>query len=146
MERDVVTNEMSLLEQLASMRTLRAWEDAHLPIYGSLLGRDLIFLLAQLELEQRRFTLKEIYYSLPYSENAIRLHLKRLIRDGWITPGGVGADRRFRCVVLSEKLKRALETYYMGIRDAAAKCPSVETPPDNAIDHAQAPGGSLAYP
>jgi DNA-binding MarR family transcriptional regulator len=112
MERNIATLDVTLvIDGLAAMRTLREWEDAYLPIYGSLLGRDLIFVLAQFELEQRRFTLKELYCSLPYSENAIRMHLKRLLRDGWIALGCSGADRRVRCVVPTGKLERALLEY-----------------------------------
>ena len=93
------------------LSSIRKWEDAHLPIYGSLLGRDLVLLLAQYHLEARRFTLKEVYYSLPYSENAVRRHLKRLLADGWISLGPPGPDRRFRFVIPSEKLQRAVERY-----------------------------------
>jgi DNA-binding MarR family transcriptional regulator len=98
-------------QHIHQLSLIRRWEDAHLPIYGSLLGRDLVLLLAQYHLEARRFTLKEIYFSLPYSENAVRRHLKRLLQDGWLSLGPPGPDRRFRFVIPSEKMTRAFESY-----------------------------------
>jgi hypothetical protein len=98
-------------QRFQDLTEIRRWEDEHLPIYGSLLGRDLILLLARYHLEGRRFTLKEVYLSLPYSENAIRRHLKRLLQEGWISLGPPGPDKRFRFVIASGRLKQALDSY-----------------------------------
>ena len=68
-------------------------------------------LLVQHHLHERRFTLKDIDLSLPYSQNAVRQHLQRLTRDRWITVESQATDRRYRSVVLSPRLKRVLDRY-----------------------------------
>ncbi len=93
------------------VRQRRGWEDANLPILGSLLGLDVVLLLTQLHLESRTFSLKEIYLSLPYSENAIRLHLQKLERGGWVKREKVGGDRRFRAIRPTWKFERAIDSY-----------------------------------
>ena len=96
---------------LQGMRHTRAWEDAHLPIYGSLLGRDLVLLLTQLYLESRALSLKEIYLSLPYSENAVRQHLQRLKRGAWVRLEGTPDDKRVKAIRLTKKFEHALQGY-----------------------------------
>lgn len=125
-------------KRLQRLASIRRWEDAHLPIYGSLLGHDLVLLLAQLYVKRRHFMLKEVYCSLPYSENAIRLHLKRLLREGWLVHDQLGQDRRFRFVTPSARLLEALECY-LGAEHFA---PEPETPAKPAADPAQGGPGS----
>jgi hypothetical protein len=100
-----------ILPHVFHTRHRRGWEDAHLPILGSLLGLDLILLLTQLHIESRSFSLKEIYLSLPYSENAIRLHLQKLERQGWIAMDSPGGDRRFKAIRLCRKFEQAIAQY-----------------------------------
>ena len=106
-----IADKAACLARIESMRELREWQDRNLPLYASLLGLDLVRLLVQHHLHERRFTLKDIDLSLPYSQNAVRQHLQRLTRDRWITVESQATDRRYRSVVLSPRLKRVLDRY-----------------------------------
>jgi len=106
------TRKNSLTAVIARIRKLRAWEDAHLPIYRSLLGRDLMLVIASLHLHKRELSLKEIYLDLPYSENAIRLHLRRLANEDWIALPRRTGDKRLRQIKLRPNLVTALEGYF----------------------------------
>lgn len=57
--------------------------------------------------------LKAFYLSLGYSEYGIRMHLRRLERDGWIQLVEGDGDRRGRRVVLTDKFRTVLERYLL---------------------------------
>jgi biotin operon repressor len=112
-------DQLQALTELVRVRYRRIWEDAHLPIFASLLGYDVVLLLAQLYLQARTVSLKEIYLSLPYSENAVRFHIQKLQRCGWIELKSA-ADRRFRNVQPTAKFQEALHEYLELLRDSVA--------------------------
>jgi len=99
------------LDCVRQIRRWRQWEDANLPVYATQLGRDFMLLLAQLRLEGRAFSLKEIYLSLPYSENGIRQHLQKLERAGWLQLSSPEGDKRFKSIIPHMKLDQALTKY-----------------------------------
>jgi predicted ArsR family transcriptional regulator len=101
-----------------------------------LLGYDLALLLAQLCLQARTVSLKEIYLSLPYSENAVRFHMQKLQRSGWIELR-CAADRRFRNVQLTPKFQEALEAYFDVLMDsvAAERLPASDVITGSGMEH-----------
>lgn len=102
---------MDCLTAVTTRRKCREWENLNLPIFGTLLGSDLILLLTQFYAEGKKPTLKELYLSLPYSENAIRLQLQKLERGGWLAFEYAQHDRRFRGIILEPKLKAVFAQY-----------------------------------
>jgi hypothetical protein len=116
------SDQLQALTELVRIRYRRIWEDAHLPVFASLLGYDVVLLLAQLYLQARTVSLKEIYLSLPYSENAIRFYMQKLQRSGWIELTSA-ADRRFRNVQPTAKFHEALQEYFELLRDSIEGVP-----------------------
>jgi hypothetical protein len=129
------SDQFQALTELVRIRYRRIWEDAHLPVFASLLGYDVVLLLAQLYLQARTVSLKEIYLSLPYSENAIRLYMQKLQRSGWIELVSA-ADRRFRNVQPTAKFHEALQEYLELLRDsiAGARLPATDALGSPAMD------------
>lgn len=129
------SDQFQALTELVRIRYRRIWEDAHLPVFASLLGYDVVLLLAQLYLQARTVSLKEIYLSLPYSENAIRLYMQKLQRSGWIELVSA-ADRRFRNVQPTAKFHEALQEYLELLRDsiAGARLPATDALGAPAMD------------
>jgi DNA-binding MarR family transcriptional regulator len=92
---------------------LRHWERHRMPTYGTSLGFELFLKLAQLAQDiegPREGVLKRLYLELPYTHQAVRMHLRRLEADGWITLSPWPNDTRVRLVELS--------TAYMDVFDA----------------------------
>jgi len=93
---------------------IRAWERAHLPIGNSQLAYEVFLRLALYGSDRqalRSVNLKQIYLSLGYSEFGIRVHLRRLERDGWIQVIDGDGDRRGRQVLLTGKFEELLDRY-----------------------------------
>ncbi len=84
-----------------------------MPTYGTSLGFELFLKLAQLAQDiegPRERVLKRLYLELPYTHQAVRMNLRRLEADGWITLSPWPSDTRVRLVELS--------TTYMDVFDA----------------------------
>ena len=100
-----------LADIAARSLALRRWEQAHLPTEASVLGFDLFMSLAQWGADdegQRTGLLKQIYLGLPYSEKGLRLHLRKLEAEGWITLQRASRGVQFE---LTDKYWEALDRY-----------------------------------
>lgn len=111
-------------QRIAEIRRIRQWQIANLPIYGTLLGLDVVQLILQRHLERAAFQLKDIYLTLPYSPNAIRMHLQRLAHDRWIILQSWDHDRRARRLFLTPKMRRALNEYLQMVLAVGADDPT----------------------
>lgn len=110
--------DMGGLPLAARILALRQWENENLPIGGTLLGYDLLVFIAR-EISEGRpgFSLSKVYSELNYSEAAIRLHLGRLERDGFVARRRDEGDRRNRLLYVTDRF-RALWTEYETARHA----------------------------
>jgi DNA-binding MarR family transcriptional regulator len=104
--------DMDGLPLAARILALRQWENEHLPIGGTLLGYDLLVFIAREMAEGRPgFSLSKVYSELNYSEAAIRLHLGRLERDGFVARRRDEGDRRNRLLYVTEKFRTLWSDY-----------------------------------
>ena len=113
------TDRSRLAEVAARTLALRRWEQAHLPTEASVLGFDLFMSLAQwaaADEGQRGGLLKQVYLGLPYSEKGLRLHLRKLEAEGWITLQRASRGVQF---TLTGKYWDALERYVQQWRQHA---------------------------
>jgi DNA-binding MarR family transcriptional regulator len=93
---------------------LRHWERHNMPTYGTSLGLELFLKLAQLAQDiegPREGVLKRLYLELPYTHQAVRMHLRRLEADGWITLSPWPNDTRVRLVELSNAYMDVFDAY-----------------------------------
>lgn len=86
------------------LKNLRQWANDNLPLYGSYIGYDLAVQILESSGSGKQTALKEIYYSLPYSEPQLRRRLRQFERDGWISVGNNPEDRRNFFVSPTEKM------------------------------------------
>ncbi len=94
--------------------SLRHWEKHRMPTYGTSLGFELFLKLAQLAQDidgPREGVLKRLYLELPYTHQAVRMHLRRLEADGWITLSPWPNDSRVRLVELSSAYMDVFDAY-----------------------------------
>lgn len=85
-----------------------------MPTYGTSLGLELFLKLAQLAQDiegPREGVLKRLYLELPYTHQAVRMHLRRLEADGWITLSPWPTDTRVRLVELSSAYMDVFDAY-----------------------------------
>ena len=88
-----------------------------MPIGSSGMAYDVFLMLAAYGSAPNMLSLKRLYLSLGYSHYGVRMHLRRLGREGWIELAPIDGDRRGRSVVLTEKFREVLERY-LEIREA----------------------------
>src|SRR4051812_34816010 len=84
---------------------LRAWENANLPIAGTILGYDVVVLLAKSIESGGKVPSSTLYGELNYSEAALRLHIQRLQREGFVLRSRDGEDGRNRSIVLTDTFR-----------------------------------------
>jgi DNA-binding MarR family transcriptional regulator len=97
-----VKNETKLL--LYSLIKLRQWERENIPFCKTNGGYHL-FLSLSIEVMSDEPRLKNIYYSLPYSEKTIRTLLKYLETDGWIELSNKPSDLRHKDIQVTPKFE-----------------------------------------
>jgi DNA-binding MarR family transcriptional regulator len=90
---------------------LRAWENANLPIAGTILGYDVVVLLARSIETGGRVPSSTLYGELNYSEAALRLHIQRLQREGFVLRSRDGEDGRNRSIVLTDSFRAIWASY-----------------------------------
>jgi DNA-binding MarR family transcriptional regulator len=109
---------------------LRQWERERMPTYGTSLGFELFMKLAELAQDiegPREGVLKRLYLELPYTHQAVRMHLRRLESDGWISLSPSPTDTRVRLVELSSAyidLFDAYMTEFKSVLDLTADLPA----------------------
>ncbi len=104
----------SLAEHAERCLALRDWERHHLPFGDSKLGYELFMNLPRIAASgdcERLGFLKRLYLTLPYSEKGVRIHLRRLEAEGWITVHKAGKDMRSAQVELSARYWWLLAEY-----------------------------------
>lgn len=112
LERRAHATSMDITKIAQHGLAMRQWEREHLPTADSQLGYEVFMKLAELVASTGQGSLlKQLYLALPYSEKAIRLHLRRLESAGWITVKRTGDDGRAAQFALSNSYWRLLETY-----------------------------------
>lgn len=90
---------------------VHSWERNHLPIEQSALALDLFVVIAYNSLIGKPLTLKQLFYSIEFSEAGIRKHLKRLLSEDWCKLEGTKHDKRLRHVVAQPKMLESLHSY-----------------------------------
>ena len=90
---------------IGSMYELRTWERIHLPISNTNAGYHLFLYLSHLLFkEEESIRLKNIYYSLPFSEKTLRLLLRELEQYGWIEMPNKLTDPRQKYIIPTKKI------------------------------------------
>ncbi len=95
---------------VTSIRLLRDWERANIPMYGSLAGYQLFLELASMPHDGMR-SLKEIYLSMKCAESTTRLLFRNLEADGWLLLPRNSSDQRFREFQLTDKFHRCVDEW-----------------------------------
>lgn len=104
---------------------LRSWELNNLPLVNTSAGYQLIFyFLKTVVIYEEEIRLKNIYYSLPYSEKTLRLLLRELENDGWIEMSKKKMDSRFKDVKIKNKLLTTMNAWLKKINSIFYFTPS----------------------
>ena len=111
MTSDLLHDHREILAVLDRLIDIRAWQKANLPIYGSLIGLDLVLFLARSHYQLSPYSLKDVFHSLKYSEGALRIFIRRLERDGWIRLETSPGDRRNKKIVIDPRLIALVNEY-----------------------------------
>jgi DNA-binding MarR family transcriptional regulator len=98
-------------DALRRLIALRQHAEATLPIERSALAHDLIMLLADCDAQNKPPTVKQLLLGLPFSPAGVRLHLRKLAAKGWVREQPDAQDLRVRRILITEKLRLALQTY-----------------------------------
>lgn len=99
-------------ELIKLLEELRSWESINLPIVNTSAGYQLMFYFFKTYIiYEEEIRLKNIYYSLPYSEKTLRLLLRELENDGWIEMSKKKNDARFKDVTIKNKLLTAMNAW-----------------------------------
>jgi len=101
------------------LKNLRRWTNDNLPIYGSYIGYDLAIQILESSFPGQQTALKEIYYSLPYSEPQLRRRLRQFECDGWVGVENNHEDKRNFFVRPTEKMLFSYATYFRLITDVS---------------------------
>ena len=92
---------------------IRKWESEHFPLsQGRILFDALIYIKIHDQLN-KKLTVKELQFSLPYSARGIRYALEKLISEGWCEIKTSTDDRRLKYISGTEKLITIFNTYEM---------------------------------
>lgn len=109
------------LTLLHSQKNLHAWEKIYFPFVRTNAGYELFIYISITAMRQEEIRLKNIYYSLPYSEKTIRLLLRDLEDDGWINIIGKVRDMRYREITLTNKFLQGLDLWLQKIESMYLK-------------------------
>jgi DNA-binding MarR family transcriptional regulator len=96
---------------------MRIWQDAKMPIYGSFIGLDLIMFLSKSRTAPSPYSLKDVFHSLTYSEGALRIFIRRLEKDGWLSLETWPGDRRNKKIIISPALETVIDEFLQYLRD-----------------------------
>lgn len=100
------------LNAIDQYSAIRAWQDANMPIYGSLIGFDLILFLSRSRYAASPYSLKDVFHSLKYSEGALRIFIRRLERDGWVRLETWPGDRRNKKIIIHQNLMMIVDEFF----------------------------------
>ena len=102
---------MNRYKALHTVLQLKLWEYKHIPFEHSMVAQRTFFHLANAFNHGESKSIKVLSLELPFSAAAIRLQLRKLQREGWITVSAGVADSRQRFVDLSERAKLLIKEY-----------------------------------
>lgn len=106
-----------VLSYIQNYKALRVWQDSNMPIYGSFIGFDLILFLSSSRFHASPYSLKDVFHSLNYSEGALRIFIRRLEKEGWITLETWPGDRRNKKIIVSDHLLETVSEFFNRICD-----------------------------
>lgn len=90
---------------------LKHWEQTNLPLCTSTIGQCVVFRLIKAAFRQEKLTIKQLTLDTPYSAAGIRLNLRQLEQQGWITIVPHPNDQRIRIIEPSGKLSEVIDAY-----------------------------------
>jgi DNA-binding MarR family transcriptional regulator len=91
-----------------NLLAVRQWEDAHLPLDGSLLAFNLLTVVAHHTILGIDLNLKRLIAELNYSEAGVRKQLKRFISQGWLELKNDKNDKRVKFIYATSRLLKIL--------------------------------------
>ena len=94
-----------------NLLAVRQWEEAHLPLDGSLLAFDLLTVTAHHTMLGQALNLKQLNTQMNYSEAGVRKQLKRCLEQGWLELQAGQNDKRVKYVVATPKLLKILSNH-----------------------------------
>ncbi|MCP8940278.1 MarR family winged helix-turn-helix transcriptional regulator [Alsobacter sp. SYSU M60028] len=112
----------------AKLARLRDWENRNLPTAGTILGYDVVVFLAATIDSGSRTPARSLYETLGYSEAALRLHIQRLQRSGYLVRARDGEDGRNQSILLTEKFIQAWRAYEAAFADVFGGASAVREP------------------
>lgn len=98
--------------KIKQLEDLYEWEQSNLPIVTTNSGYKLLFYIFKTNfINDEEIRLKNIYYSLPYSEKTLRLLLRELEKSKWIEISKKNKDARYRDVIVKRELLELMELW-----------------------------------
>jgi hypothetical protein len=108
-----MNDDQKKLIYLNSKKDLHAWEKINFPLVKTNAGYELLICISITAMKHEEIRLKNIYYSLPYSEKTLRLLLRDLENNGWIAIVGKAKDMRYREITLTKKFLNFLDSWLL---------------------------------
>lgn len=102
---------MARYKALHAALQLKCWEQKHLPFANSMVAQRVFFYLVDSFNQGECKSIKVLSLELPFSAAAIRIQIRRLQREGWITITSGVADSRQRFVGMSERARLLIKEY-----------------------------------
>lgn len=90
---------------------LKNWEIENLPAWGSMVGHRIFFYLIDAYIEGESKSVKVLCSELPFSAAAIRLQIRKLHRDGWVSIQRGRVDSRQRFIGMTKRTLTLLREY-----------------------------------
>lgn len=95
----------------AAVLQIRRWESSNLCLQQSALALDLLVLISHHSFHNLPLSCKGCYFSLDFSDVAIRKQLLRYVKEGWIQIEQCRDDRRVRWIKALPKLTATMNEY-----------------------------------
>ena len=104
---------------VASLAELHEWELGHSPLLNTLTGRHLYFRIAQRAVGDRSLlskALKDLTGGSGYTEKALRIRMREMEADGYISSVNGEDDARSKCLMPTEKFYEAVNLHADQVR------------------------------
>lgn len=112
---------------------IRGWQESNMPIYGSFIGFDLILFLVNSRTQPSPYSLKDVFHSLNYSEGALRIFIRRLEKDGWITLETWPGDRRNKKIIVTDHLFETVNEFINKVAALGTPIPEARSDTDEHV-------------
>lgn len=87
------------------------WRKANFPIKASTIADEIqLFLIIEF-LNGNRLSVKKLFYSVPFSYTAVRIHYKTLCNENWIEHSVDSFDGRIKYIQPTEKFRLLINSY-----------------------------------